>query len=67
MPMSEASAMGVIYQMTKKFPWINYCVSACTISDFPETFDIVHVFAREAERLDHTVTAAVQDIEQSFL
>ena len=67
MPMSEASAMAVIYQMTKKFPWINYCVSVCTISDVPETFYIAHVFVREAERLDYTVSAAVQDIEQSFL
>lgn len=41
--------------------------SVCTISDVPETFDMAHVFVRVAERLDHTVTAVVQDIEQSFL
>lgn len=66
-PMSEASTMAVIYQMTKKFPWIYYCVSVCTISDVPETFDIVHVFAREAERLDNMITVEVQDIEQSSM
>lgn len=49
--MSEAKAMAVIYQMTKEFPWLNYCVNVCTISDVPELFDISHVFAREAERL----------------
>lgn len=66
-PMSEASAMAVIYQITKAFPWINYCVSVCTTADVPETFDIAHVFVREAERLDHTITTEVQDIEQSFM
>ena len=50
--MSEAKAMAVIYQMTKEFPWLNYCVNVCTISDVPELFDISHVFAREAERLE---------------
>ena len=25
--MSEAKAMAVIYQMTKEFPWLNYCVN----------------------------------------
>lgn len=38
--------------MTKEFPWLNYCVNVCTISDVPELFDISHVFAREAERLE---------------
>ena len=38
--MSEAKAMAVIYQMTKEFPWLNYCVNVCTISDVPELFDI---------------------------
>ena len=36
--MSEAKAMAVIYQMTKEFPWLNYCVNVCTISDVPELF-----------------------------
>lgn len=67
MTMSEANAMAVIYQMTKKFPWINYCVKVCTIADVPETFDISHVFAREAERLENAITTEVQDIEQSFI
>lgn len=49
---TEAKAMAVIYQMTKEFPWLNYCVNVCTISDVPELFDISHVFAREAERLE---------------
>lgn len=43
-PMSEAKAMAVIYRMTKEFPWLNFCVSICTISDVPELFDISHVF-----------------------
>ena len=43
-PMSEARAMSVIYKMTKEFPWLNYCVNICTISDVPELFDISHVF-----------------------
>ena len=34
------------------YPWLNYCVNVCTISDVPELFDISHVFAREAERLE---------------
>ncbi len=67
MPMSEAGAMAVIYQMTKKFLWINYCVSVCTIADVPETFDIAHVFVREAERLAQTITSEEQDIEPSFM
>lgn len=52
MPVSEAMAMAVIYKITKKFPWLNYCVSVCTISDVPELFDIAHVFSREAQRLE---------------
>lgn len=51
-PMSEMDAMGIIYQMAREFSWLNYCVSVCTIADVPETFDIAHVFAREAERLE---------------
>lgn len=43
--------MSVIYKMTKEFPWLNYCVSICTISDVPELYDISHVFVREAQRL----------------
>lgn len=42
--MSEAKAMAVIYRMTKEIPWLNYCVSICTIADVPELFDISHVF-----------------------
>lgn len=49
--MTEARAMAVIYQMTKEFLWLNYCVSVCTISDVPELYDISHVFEREAQRL----------------
>ena len=49
--MSEAKAMAVIYQMTKEIPWLNYCVSVCTISDVPELYDISHVFEREAQQL----------------
>ena len=49
--MSEAKAMSVIYKMTKEFPWLNYCVSICTISDVPELYDISHVFMREAQWL----------------
>ena len=48
---SEAKAMAVIYQMTKEIPWLNYCVSVCTISDVPELYDIAHVFEREAQQL----------------
>lgn len=43
-PMSEAKAMAVIYRMTKELPWLNFCVSICTIADVPELFDISHVF-----------------------
>lgn len=43
--------MAVIYQMTKEFPWLNYCVRVCTISDVPELYDISHVFEREARWL----------------
>lgn len=46
----------VIYQMTKEFPWLNYCVSVCTISDVPELYDISHVFEREAQRLSEEET-----------
>lgn len=48
---AKAMAMAVIYQMTKEFPWLNACVSVCTISDVPELYDISHVFEREAQRL----------------
>lgn len=51
-PMWESDVMTIVYQMTKEFPWINYCVSVCTLADVPDAFDISHVFAREAERLD---------------
>ena len=53
--MSEAKAMSVIYKMTKEFPWLNYCVSICTISDVPELYDISHVFVRE-QRLVMLIT-----------
>ena len=46
--MSEAKAMKVIYQMTKEFPWLNFCVSICTIADVLELFDISHVFRDKA-------------------
>ncbi len=49
MPMSEAKAMTVIYNMTKEFVWLNYCVNICTISDVPELYDISHVF-KEKQR-----------------
>ena len=51
MAMSEANAMAMIYKMTQELPWLNYCVSVCTISDVPELFDITHVFPREAQKL----------------
>lgn len=51
MAMSEANAMAMIYKMTRELPWLNYCVSVCTISDVPELFDITHVFSREAQKL----------------
>ena len=34
-----------------EIPWLNYCVSVCTISDVPELFDISYVFEREAQQL----------------
>lgn len=51
MAMSEANAIAMIYKMTQELPWLNYCVSVCTISDVPELFDITHVFSREAQKL----------------
>ncbi|MCD7745703.1 MAG: hypothetical protein LUI13_10550 [Lachnospiraceae bacterium] len=51
--MSESKAMAIIYQMTKTFPWLNYCVSVCTIADVPVMYDITHVFEKEASRLDN--------------
>lgn len=50
--MDSLQKKGIIYQMAREFSWLNYCVSVCTIADVPETFDIAHVFAREAERLE---------------
>ena len=50
--LKEYYPKGDWHQMTKEFPWLNYCVNVCTISDVPELFDISHVFAREAERLE---------------
>ena len=44
--------MAVIYKMTKEFPWLNYCVNICTISDVPELYDISHVFESEAQHLE---------------
>lgn len=49
-PMSEAKAMAVIYQMTKELPWLNCCVSICTISDVPELYDISHVFSERCNQ-----------------
>ncbi|MCD8018308.1 MAG: hypothetical protein LUF92_01605 [Clostridiales bacterium] len=51
-PMSESKAMVVIHKMTKEFSRLNYCVSVCTISDVPETYDITYVFSREARWLE---------------
>ena len=63
MPMSEPDVMTIVYRMTKRFPWINYCVSVCTLADVPEAFDILHVFVREAERLDEAMTSTTQGID----
>ena len=63
MPMSEPDVMTIVYRMTKRFPWINYCVSVCTLADVPEAFDISHVFVREAERLDEAMTSTTQGID----
>ena len=60
MPMSEPDVMTIVYRMTKRYPWINYCVSVCTLADVPEAFDISHVFVREAERLDEAMTSTTQ-------
>lgn len=49
--MSEAKAMAVIYRMTKEIPWLNSCVSVCTISDVTKLYDISHVFEGEAQQL----------------
>lgn len=62
MPMSEPDVMTIVYRMTKRYPWINYCVSVCTLADVPEAFDISHVFVREAERLDEAMTSTTQGI-----
>ena len=61
--MSESDVMTIVYRMTKRFPWINYCVSVCTLADVPEAFDISHVFVREAERLDEAMTSTTQGID----
>lgn len=50
-PMSESQVMSIVHKLTKKFPWINECVSVCTIADVPETTDISHVFVKEAQKL----------------
>ena len=63
MPMSEPDVMTIVYRMTRRFPWINYCVSVCTLADVPEVFDISHVFVREAERLDEAMTSTTQGME----
>ena len=57
MPMSEPDVMTIVYRMTKRFPWINYCVSVCTLADVPEAF------VREAERLDEAMTSTTQGID----
>ena len=62
MPMSEPDVMTIVYRMMKRCPWINYCVSVCTLADVPEAFDISHVFVREAERLDEAMTSTTQGI-----
>ncbi len=49
--MSETKAMAVIYKMTKTLPWLNFCISVCTISDVPELYDIAHAFEREARHI----------------
>lgn len=58
-PMSEAKAMVIIYRMTKEFPWLNYCVSICTIADVPEIFDLSYVFEKEAQWLDKNNTKKI--------
>ena len=63
MPMSEPDVMTIVYRMTKRFPWINYCVSVCTLADVPEAFDISHIFVREAERLDEAMASTTQGID----
>lgn len=63
MPMSESDVMSIVYRMTKEFPGINYCVRVCTLSDVPETFNISHVFVREAERLDEAMAFTMEGID----
>lgn len=48
-PMSEFEAMKIIYEMKDKYKWLNKCVSVCTISDVPMTYDISAVFDKNAE------------------
>ena len=45
--MDSAQRKGINFEI----PWLNYCVSVCTISDVPELFDISYVFEREAQQL----------------
>ena len=56
--------MSIVYQMTKEFPWLNYCVHICTISDVPELYDISHVFDREAQRLQEEKNGPAPEKEE---
>ena len=60
MPMSEPDVMTIVYRMTKRFPWINYCVSVCTLADVSESFDIP---MPSPERLDEAMTSTLQGMD----
>ena len=56
-PMAVTSAMRVLYDMADCFPWINYCVHICTITNVPTLYDFTYVFEREAARIEEEAAA----------
>jgi virulence-associated protein VapD len=49
LPMKRATAVRIIRKMIKKHSWLNKCMNVCTIADVPVTYDITHLFNKNAD------------------
>lgn len=48
-PMLRAEALNIIEDMIEHLPWLSKCVRICMVADVPATFDISHMFNKDAD------------------
>lgn len=49
--LSSYQAVSVIYEMSSRYEWINFCVKSCEISNIPLSHDVTHIFDKAADKI----------------